>query len=137
MIRGVNHYKKGDSAVLEMTASDSTVRQLAEISGDKNPVHLDDAYASDTVFGKRIAHGLFCLGMLSNVIGNQLPGWGAILVNQEIKYRKPVYIDDHILAKVEVQEIIKEKNRLVLSCSCSNQRGDVVLEGTAVVNLTC
>lgn len=135
MSNGVERYRIGDCAVLEMTATDSTVRQLAEISGDKNPVHLDDAYAAGTVFGKRIAHGLFCLGMISNVIGNQLPGRGSILVSQEIKYRKPVYINDCIQAKVEVREILVEKSRLILACSCRNQQGDLVLEGTAAVYL--
>lgn len=128
-------FKVGDKASIKKIATSETVIKLAEISGDKNPVHLDDVYAASTVFGKRIAHGLFCLGMISNLLGTQLPGNGTVLVSEVINYKRPVFIDDVIETTVEIDEIIAEKNKIKMSFSCINQNDVVVLYGYAIVKI--
>ena len=123
----------GDRASLKKTATDACVKAMAEITGDFNKMHVDDAYAAKTVFGRRIAHGLFCLGMVSNLLGTQLPGEGTVLLSQEIKYKLPVYIGDEIEAVVEVTEIFPEKSRVHLAFWCVNQNGKTVLEGSTAI----
>lgn len=126
----------GDKVSIKQVAASETVIALAEISGDKNPVHLDDEYAATTIFGRRIAHGLFCLGMISNLLGTQLPGKGTVLVSEQINYKKPVYIGDEIETTVEVVDIMPEKDKLNMSFSCVNQDGMVVLDGSTIVRIT-
>ena len=127
--------KIGDKASMKRVATDELIRNLAEVSGDKNLMHIDDAYAAKTVFGRRIAHGLFCLGMISNLLGTQLPGEGTVLISENIKYRLPVYIGDEIEATVEVAGLIPEKNKVSLTFACINQNGAVVLDGNTVVKV--
>lgn len=125
--------KVGMKASFTKIASDEVVQKLAEVSGDNNPVHLVDDYAAQSIFGKRIAHGLFCVGLVSNVLGNQLPGHGTILLNENINYCKPVYIDDEITATVEIVKVSERK--MELSYLCINQRGIEVMNGTALVKV--
>lgn len=119
----------GDSYSKVFTATDEIVREIAKVSGDVNPVHLDEEYAKATIFGKRIAHGLFCLNAISMILGNYFPGHGTILLSQSISYKKPVYIGDDIEVTITVDEIIKEKNIYVLSAVCRNQEQKTVLLG--------
>lgn len=90
--------KIGDSASLTKTFSDADVRAFAEISGDKNPVHLDEAYAAGTRFKQRIVHGMLTAGLISAVLGTQLPGPGSVYLRQSIDFRTPVLIGDTITA---------------------------------------
>lgn len=126
-------FSVGDTASCIKTASDAVVRQFAELSGDCNPVHLDDEYAQNTRFKRRIAHGLFCLGMVSNLLGTQLPGEGSILVKEAIDYLFPVYVGDTIETCVRIEAIDYVKNRVTVSFECKNTEEKVVLKGTAVV----
>lgn len=123
----------GDSAELEVTATDEIVKNIADVSGDNNPIHLDNQYAGKTVFKKRIAHGLFCLNAISKLLGTVLPGEGTILLSQTFSYKFPVYIDDHIEVKVCVKDIKREKKIYILDTICINQNRKVVLEGESVV----
>lgn len=125
--------KIGDCISKKVVATDSVVRDIAKVSGDVNPVHLDETYAEQTIFGRRIAHGLFCLNAVSMVIGNHLPGEGTILVSQTFHYKKPVYIDDEIEVTVSVKEIMEGKDLYVLEISCANQNGVIVLNGSTTV----
>lgn len=115
-----------------VVASDQIVQDIAKISGDTNPIHLNDEYAEKSIFGKRIAHALFCQNIISMIIGNYLPGNGAILISQVFKYRNPVYIGDAIEATVTIEEILPG-DKYVLSTICKNQRRETVLEGESVV----
>jgi len=115
----------------KIVATDEIIAKIANVSGDVNPIHLDDDYAKHSVFGKRIAHGLFCINAISMIIGNYLPGAGAILIEQKFKYRKPVYINDEIKITVTVIDKITEKDIYILETICINQNNDVVLEGTS------
>lgn len=123
----------GDSYSQKFIASDEVVRDIAKVSGDINPVHLDEEYAKETIFGKRIAHGLFCLNAISMILGNYFPGNGTILLSQSFKYINPVYINDEIEVVLTVQEINHEKNIYVLSTVCKNQNSKIVLEGASTV----
>jgi len=125
--------KIGESASLTKTFTDEDVRQFAAISGDANPVHLDEAYAAQTSFKKRIAHGMLTAGLISAVLGTKLPGEGSIYMNQTLSFRAPVYLDDTITVTVEVVKIHERKPVVTLKTVCTNQDDVVVLEGEAVL----
>ena len=114
----------------EVKASD--VIGFAEISGDRNPIHLSEHFAARTQFGSRIAHGLYTASLISAVIGTRLPGPGAVYMSQTLKFLAPVRIGDMVEAKVEVVELIEKGDRARLCCTCSVD-GQVVLEGEALV----
>jgi len=124
--------KIGSSYTKIIVADEQTIEKIAEISGDKNPIHLDKEYAKQSRFGQRIAHGLFCINAISMIIGNYLPGNGAILLIQNFQYKKPVYIDDRIEVTVSVVNCSSE-NIYTMRTLCKNQRDDIVLDGESVV----
>lgn len=108
------------------------VRDFANISGDRNPIHLDDNYAAKTLFKKRIAHGFLVGSLISSILGNDYPGEGTIYLSQTMKFLAPVYIEDEITTTVELIEI-QDKGRLLFNTFCINQDKKVVLEGEALV----
>ena len=126
-------YKIGDSEQLSNIVKDGDVRIFAEVTGDKNPLHLDDEFASKTIFKRRIAHGFLTAGLISAVIGNKLPGNGTIYLSQTLNFLTPVYIGDVITAKVEVLQVSKGGKRLRLKTQVINQNGTVVIDGEALV----
>lgn len=122
----------GMSRHLRKQISDEDIELFAQISTDHNPVHLDDDYARDTIFGGRIAHGMLTAGLISAVIGEQLPGHGTVYLGQTLKFMAPVRPGDTVYAEVRVREIDHRKRRVTLDCHCTV--GDtVVLKGEAVV----
>ncbi len=127
----IDKIKIGDFAQISNKITEKTIKDFAEATGDFNPVHLDQAYAEKTYFKGRIAHGVLSVGYISSVLGNLLPGPGGILLSQEVKFLAPVRIGDVITARVEVIELIPEKNRVKFKTTCTNQNGDVVVDGTA------
>ena len=122
----------GMSRHLRKTVTDRDIEMFAEVSTDRNPVHLDDAYAQDTIFGGRIAHGMLTAGLISAVIGEQLPGHGTIYMGQTLKFLGPVRPGDEVLATVTVREIDYAKRRVTLDCACLVGE-KTVLKGEAVV----
>ena len=126
----------GDKATRTLEILDDTIRRFAEVTGDNNPVHLDDEYAAGTRFGRRIAHGMIAAGLISATLANDLPGPGTVYLNQTLKFRIPVYPGDTVTATVEVLKIREDKPIVTLSTVCTNQNDEVVLEGEAVVLLT-
>jgi 3-hydroxybutyryl-CoA dehydratase len=122
----------GMSRSLSKTIGDAEIAMFAELSTDHNPVHLDDAYAQDTIFGGRIAHGMLTAGLISAVIGEQLPGHGSVYLGQSLKFMAPVRPGDRVEASVTVVSIDHAKRRVTLDCAC--RVGDtVVLKGEALV----
>jgi 3-hydroxybutyryl-CoA dehydratase len=122
----------GMSAVFIRRIAETDVVTFAEVSGDDNPVHLDEAYAQLTQFGGRIVHGILTAGLISATIAAKLPGPGTIYLKQTLKFCAPVRIGDIVQAKVTVADIIAEKNRVILTTICSV--GDtVVIDGDALV----
>lgn len=117
---------------LTKTVSDRDIELFAEVSTDRNPVHLDDDYARDTIFEGRIAHGMLTAGLISAVIGEQLPGHGTVYLGQTLKFMAPVRPGDQVLAEVEVTAIDHAKRRVTLETRCLID-GKPVLKGEAVV----
>lgn len=122
----------GQSASLTKTVSEKDIQSFAEVTGDNNPVHLDEAYAATTPFKTRIAHGMLSAGYISAVIGTQLPGPGAIYVGQALRFKRPVKIGDEVTATATITEIDQEKARIVLSTVCTVGEKAVV-EGEATI----
>jgi 3-hydroxybutyryl-CoA dehydratase len=112
--------------------TDLDIELFAQVSTDRNPVHLDDAYAMDTIFEGRIAHGMLTAGLISAVIGEQLPGHGTVYLGQTLKFLAPVRPGDHVRAEVEVMAIDYAKRRVTLDTRCL-VNGKAVLKGEAVV----
>jgi 3-hydroxybutyryl-CoA dehydratase len=129
--KSIHDLKIGDSAQISKTITESDIELFARATGDFNPVHLNQAYAEKTMFKGRIAHGLLSVGLLSTILGNILPGHGTIYLSQEVKFLAPVRIGDTITAKVEVLELISEKNRAKFRTTCTNQDGKLVVNGIA------
>lgn len=125
--------KLGDSASTAKTISESDVYLFAGITGDHNPAHVNETAASQTPFGGRIAHGILSAGLISAVLAMKLPGPGTIYLGQELKFTKPVRFGDTVTATCTVSELIPEKNIARLDTTCTNQRGEVVIKGTATV----
>ena len=122
----------GMEASFAKTVSEADILAFAEVTGDKNPVHLDAAYAAKTIFKERIAHGMLTAGYISAVFGMELPGPGAIYVSQTLNFRGPVKIGDRVIAKVRVMELYPAKRRARFECVCTVD-GKPVLEGEAVL----
>ena len=131
----IDEFYVGQSASLKKVFSSDDVKAFAELSLDKNPIHLDEAYAEQSLFGKRIVHGFFVGSLISAVFGTVLPGEGAIYLHQEMNFRKPVYHGEEITATVTVTNIKKEKSILYFDTKCENGRGEIVIDGNAVLKV--
>jgi len=125
-------YEVGQSAEMTRVITEEEILRFAEVTGDRNPVHISEEFAAKTRFGERIAHGILTAGLISAVIGMKLPGPGCLYLSQTLSFLAPVRIGDEITARAEIVEVISGK-RLKLRTQCINQRGEVVLEGEAVV----
>lgn len=123
----------GAQASRTRTVTAEDVEAFADVTHDTNPVHLDDEYAAQTQFGRRIAHGIFSLGLISTILGNDLPGEGSIYMKQEIQFKAPVYIGDTITATVECVKYRADKRIATFKTTVTNQDERVVLTGEAVV----
>ena len=122
----------GMTSSYEKTISGEDITTFAAVTGDTNPVHLDEAYAATTMFKARIAHGMLTAGLISAVIGEQLPGHGTIYMGQNLKFLAPVRPGDTVLAEVTVREIDYAKRRVGLDCRCT-VGNTTVLKGDALV----
>lgn len=128
-------YEVGQSASLSKTITETDVYLFAGVTGDLNPAHTNEVYAAATRFRHRIAHGMLSAGLISAVLGTQLPGPGSIYMGQTLKFLAPVYFGDTITATVTIETLIPEKNRAVLSTVVTNQDGKVVTTGEATLLL--
>jgi len=123
----------GDTASMSKTVAECDVYAFAGITGDFNPVHIDEEFAKGTMFHGRIAHGMLSAGFISAVLGTQLPGINTIYLGQELSFKAPVRIGDTVTATVEVIEKNEAKHRLVLKTTVMTQTGLVVVDGKAYV----
>ena len=128
-----NELKIGMKDSISKTVTETDVIMYSGITLDTNPAHLNEEYAKETVFKKRIAHGMLTAGFVSAVLGTKLPGEGSIYMGQELRFTAPVYMGDTITAEAEIIELIPEKNRVILRTTCTNQEGKVVLDGKAKI----
>jgi acyl dehydratase len=123
----------GDTAHISRRVTEQDIAEFVDAVGDYNPVHSDPAYAARTTFKEPIAPGIWTAGLISAVIGTRLPGPGAIYLSQDLKFLRPVKFGDVISARVEVVDVNREKNRMRLRTVCTNQHGEEVLTGEALV----
>lgn len=115
------------SASMSHLITEEDVRKFADISGDHNPVHLDEEYAKQSRYGRRIAHGLFSASFFSGLFGTKLPGRGCVYAAQNLKFRRPVYIGDMVVATVTVVSVDVTKKRVLFSTVCSVNDKEVIL----------
>ena len=125
----------GQSATFTKTVTETDVVLYAGITGDMNPAHLDQTWAERSRFGGRIAHGMLTAGFISAVMGQHLPGPGTIYLQQSLRFLRPVKIGDTVTARAEVIELIAEKRRARMKTTVSNQHGEPVVDGEALVML--
>ena len=127
-----NNLRKNQSYTDNINVTDLSIKKLASASGDKNPIHLNEKFAKNTIFKSRIAHGMLIASFISSVIGNKFPGNGTIYVSQDLKFKRPVKINDVVKIKIIVEKIILKKKWCQLKTLCF-VKNKIVLEGTAVV----
>jgi 3-hydroxybutyryl-CoA dehydratase len=116
----------GMSASYSQTITDADIKAFAGISGDHNPVHVSDTYASESRFGKRIAHGLISAGFFSALFGTRLPGYGCVYASQTLNFKYPVFIGDTVLATVTVKSVDIEKRKITFDTICQVGRKKVI-----------
>ena len=129
-------FKVGDSAEITKTIEQADIHAFAEVTGDHNPVHVDETFAQTTRFGRTIAHGMLTASLISAVLANQLPGPGSVYLGQTLKFVAPVFPGDQITARVIVKEIRDDKPIVKLETICLNQRDEIVIRGEATVLAT-
>ena len=131
--KSINLIHLGDTASQIKTIKERDIELFGEITNDYNPAHFDSEYAKGTMFKKRISHGMLVGSLFSKVFGMDLPGRGSIYLTQSLRFRRPVFFEDIITATVKVMEIDLEKNRVLFECIATNQNGDVVVLGEALI----
>ncbi len=131
--KSIDELTVGECAYFAKTISETDVYQFASVTCDFNPAHVNEAYAGETFFKQRIAHGMLTVSLVSNVLGTQLPGPGTIFVSESVQFLAPVYIQDTIEVVVEVVELDKEKNRMKFKAWGMNQKDVKVLVAEGVV----
>ena len=123
----------GDSAEITRTIEQSDIQAFADVTGDHNPVHLDESFAKTTRFGGRIAHGMLTASLISSVLANKLPGEGSIYLGQTLQFVAPVFPGDEVTARVTVTDVRESKGIVKLETICLNQRNQIVIRGEATV----
>lgn len=128
----IEDFSVGMESTTEKTVTIEDIKKFAEVSGDFNPVHLDEEFAKKTIFKGRIAHGFLTASFISTIIATELPGPGSIYLKQSLKFLAPVYINEKILVKVRIIEINIEKNKVKLNTECFKNK-TLVLTGEAEI----
>jgi 3-hydroxybutyryl-CoA dehydratase len=125
--------KVGDDASISRTITEAHIVAFAGLTGDMNPLHVDAEYAAKSMFGERIAHGMLVAGLISAVVGMELPGPNSIYLGQDLKFTAPVKIGDTVTVTVTVTEKRDDKRIIKLRTTAANQRGEMVVDGSAVI----
>jgi 3-hydroxybutyryl-CoA dehydratase len=126
-------FNVGDSAEMTKTIEQADIEAFADLTGDHNPVHVDEEFARTTRFGRRIAHGMLTASLISAVLANKLPGEGSVYLGQTLQFVAPVFPGDTVTARVTVKEVREGKPIVKLETVCVNQRDELVLRGEATV----
>jgi 3-hydroxybutyryl-CoA dehydratase len=124
---------KGEEIITQRTYTQSLVKEFADLSGDINPVHLDEQFAATTLFKRPLAHGMLVASQISAALAQHLPGPGSIYLQQSMNFRKPVFWNDTIYCKITVVNVVLEKSLITLSTICYNENNEVVIEGEALI----
>jgi 3-hydroxybutyryl-CoA dehydratase len=125
--------KIGDCFTISKEVTDELIRKFADVSGDHNPIHLDEEFAAKTRFGKRIAHGMLGASFISAVLGYKLSENKVVYLSQTLKFTAPVYIGDTVTAKAVVKDIREDKPILTIETTCENQNGETLITGEAKI----
>lgn len=133
----INELIIGQKCEMRKVFSEDDVKSFSLLSNDTNPIHLDESYASNFIFKKRIVHGFLSSSLFSAIIGTIMPGPGSIYLHQDLDFRKPVYIGEEVRAVVEITNIKVEKSVVYLSTKCYNEKDEITVEGNAVIKLAC
>ncbi|EQB8042976.1 MaoC family dehydratase [Aeromonas hydrophila] len=128
----IEEIEAGMTASYSQTITDADIKDFAGISGDKNPVHMDEIYAKESRFERRIAHGMLSSSFFSALFGTQLPGRGCVYVSQDLKFRKPVYIGDTVTATITVTSVDFKRRRVFFDTYCKVGKSKVIT-GTAEI----
>jgi acyl dehydratase len=128
-------FKKGEEYQYTFSFTQDQVEEFSKITGDTNPIHLDEEFAKNTIFKKRIMHGALSTSVFSNILGTKFPGNGTIYLSQEVKYLIPMYASETYVCSVTVEEIKVEKKILILDTTIRNDAGDMTVSGKAVVKV--
>lgn len=123
----------GQSYETSFVITAELIERFAEVTADHNPIHLNEDYAGKSIFKQRVAQGMLQAGLLSGILGCHFPGVGTIYLSQTLKFIKPVFIGDQITLRLEILEIISKKNRTRLATRFTNQNGEAVITGEALV----
>ena len=134
-IARIEDFEPGQSAAFTKTFTDEDVRRFIEITGDSNPLHVDEEFAAGTRFGRRIVHGMLAASIFSTMVGVLLPGTGAIYRSQTIRFLLPVYVGDTVTARFVVRSVDRARHRLEIDAWIENEAGDHVIEGVCEVGL--
>ena len=126
-------FNVGDSAEVTKTIEQTDIQAFAAVTGDHNPIHVDEEFAKTTRFGRRIAHGMLTASLISSVLANKLPGEGSVYLGQTLQFVAPVFPGDQVTARVTVKEVREDKPVVKLETICVNQRDEVVIRGEATV----
>jgi 3-hydroxybutyryl-CoA dehydratase len=129
----IDRLEVGQAVESRKTISESDVYLFAGVTGDFNPLHVDEEFAKGTLFGARVAHGPLTFSLCAGLLGTELPGLGTIAISNQVSYQRPVYIGDTIAVRVEVGELDLERNRARMRVTWTNQDGEQVAEGEMVV----
>ncbi len=127
--------KIGDTFSVSKEVTDELIKQFADVSGDYNPLHLDEDFAKDTRFGKRIGHGMLTASFISAVLGYKLNVRKLVYLGQTLKFKHPTYIGDTVTAKATVKKIREDKPIIKIDTTCENQDGTILIEGEATIML--
>ena len=120
----------GDSATLEKVVRENDIEIFSELTGDKNPLHMDENYVKKTKFGARIAHGMLTSSFISTLIGMDLPGKGSVITSINLDFRKPVFLGDTLLTSIEVIKKIPLSKQVLIRTAINNQHSEIVVSGT-------
>ena len=135
MIARIDDFQPGQHVTLSKTFTEEDVRRFIEITGDVNPLHVDEAFAAGTQFGRRVLHGMLTASILSTMVGMLLPGTGAVYRSQTIAFLRPVYIGDTVTAHFVVRAVDRVRHRLQIDSWIENEAGERVIEGACEVGL--
>jgi len=130
---GPEQLRVGKAYEIGITITQEMVEHFARATGDYNPIHMDEDYASGTIFKTRVVHGMLHAGLISGIVGTRFPGPGTIYLAQTLKFLKPVFIGDEVSYRLKVLEYLPKKNRLRLETVCINAKGETAVTGEALV----
>jgi acyl dehydratase len=131
----IDDFARGQHASYTKTFTDDDVRRFVEITGDVNPLHVDDAFAASTRFGRRVVHGMLTASILSTMVGMLIPGTGAIYRSQTLTFLRPVHVGDTVTAHFIVRTVDRERHRLTIDSYMEDENGERVLEGVCEAGL--